>query len=89
MNDFERQFWRYVVLKQNDIEAALTPKERNRLHQLCKKVADKRKEAGKPVFKCVVVEEDWPEYEPTWQAIQERCEKKSDWVFPYQPRGSE
>ena len=23
-------------------------------------------------FRCVVVEHDWPEYEPTWQAIEKR-----------------
>jgi hypothetical protein len=30
-----------------------------------------------PFVDCVVVEKDWPEYEPTWQAIQARVEQES------------
>ena len=28
--------------------------------------------AGKPALHCVVVEKDWPEYEPTWVDIEAR-----------------
>jgi hypothetical protein len=32
-----------------------------------------KRKTGKKV-NCVVIEEDWPEYEPVWQMIQDRVE---------------
>lgn len=64
---------RYVVLKLADIIAAgLTSEERQELTRLIVKVARSRLERDKPPLRCVVVEADWPEYEPTWQAIERR-----------------
>jgi len=31
---------------------------------------------GKALVDCVVVERDWPEYEQTWAAIEQRCVKE-------------
>lgn len=30
-----------------------------------------------PTVECVVVESDWPEYEPTWGAIEKRMRESS------------
>ena len=35
-------------------------------------MAEHRTAIGKPRLDCVVVEVDWPEYEPTWEAIEAR-----------------
>lgn len=63
---------RYVVLKRSDIQDALTLDEIFDLDELCFKIAARRDDKGKPPLSCVVVESDWPEYEPTWQAIERR-----------------
>ncbi len=64
--------YKYVVLKRKDIHAALTDDEQSLLHSLYWKVDDYRYKGGRPLLKCVVVESDWPEYEPTWDAIERR-----------------
>lgn len=74
---FKREV-RYVVLKISDIDAALTPFEHLALAQIEASVANQRIKAGKQPFECVVVESDWPEYEPTWKAIEERMEQERE-----------
>ena len=72
MSDFKREI-RYVVLKAADLQAAgLTEAELNQLQAVCSKVDQYRADAGKPDLECVIVEKDWPEYEPTWKAIEQR-----------------
>lgn len=72
MSDFIREI-RYVVLKASDVSAAgLTNTEMDSLEAICRKVDQYRNDAGKPDLRTVVVEKDWPEYEPTWQAIESR-----------------
>lgn len=63
---------RYVVLKVTDAQAALTLTECNILNTLAAKVAAHRLQAGKTNLSGVFVEHDWPEYEPTWAAIEKR-----------------
>ena len=70
---FEREN-RYLVLKRKDIERSLTPTEQNILLQLTGKIYLDRMEEGRGGLRCVVVESDWPEYKPTWAAIQARVE---------------
>jgi len=63
----------YVVLKAKDLQAAgLSDVEFDALSAVCAKVDQHRRDAGKLDLECVVVEKDWPEYEPTWQAIERR-----------------
>ena len=65
--------WRYLVAKRVDVERALTEVEQNILQTLLHKVHVWRTTvAGKATLDCVVVESDWPEYEPTWKAIEKR-----------------
>lgn len=72
MSEFTREN-RYLVLKASDMVAVgLTEVELDQLQAICAKVDQYRVAAGKPDLECVVVEKDWPEYEPTWQAIEHR-----------------
>ena len=71
-NEFIREA-RYVVLKEADIMQCLTVNEIIELRRIEAKVVEHRAEIGKPPrLDCVVVESDWPEYEPTWRAIEAR-----------------
>ena len=70
-NNFTREA-RYVVLKSADVMKCLTVSELIELRRIQAKVEEHRAEFGKPPLDCVVVESDWPEYEPTWKAIEAR-----------------
>lgn len=71
---FERE-QRYVVLKITDIAAiGLSTVELAIFNATCDKVSRARIRRGKGPLECVVVERDWPEYEPTWQAIKQRMD---------------
>lgn len=67
---------RYIVLKRRDIESALSSKEKEYLDDICLQVDQCREHCGKEKLKCVVVESDWPEYEPTWQSIAKRIDSE-------------
>ena len=69
--EFEREE-RYIVFKLSDVEEHFTPSEKQQLARLAEVQRVGRSEAGKPPLECVVVEKDWPEYEPTWKAIEAR-----------------
>ena len=70
-NEFTREE-RYIVFKLSDVEEHFTPGEKQQLARLVEVQRAGREEAGKPLLKCVVVEKDWAEYEPTWRAIEAR-----------------
>ena len=68
---------RYIVLKMTDVHAAgIIGQEAAVFNAVCDKVFWSRRERGKNDLGCVVVETDWPEYEPTWAAIDARMEGK-------------
>lgn len=70
---FERE-QRYVVLKITDIAAAdLSATDLAIFNATCAKVSRSRIRRAKGPLECVVVEKDWPEFEPTWAAIAKRC----------------
>ena len=70
-NEFKREE-RYIVFKMSDVVEHLITTERLHLERLYEIQRVGRREAGKGELECVVVEKDWPEYEPTWQAIEAR-----------------
>ena len=70
-NEFIREA-RYVVLKSADVLKCLTVNELIELRRIQAKVEEHRAELEKPPLDYVVVESDWPEYEPTWKAIEAR-----------------
>ena len=64
---------RYLVLKRRDIKNSLTELEQHLLHCIAAKIHKYRTDImDKDPLHCVVVEKDWPEYEPTWKAIEDR-----------------
>ncbi len=74
MSDFKRED-RYLVLKRTDIEKAkerMTAKDWDNFQYVVGLINYTRKKNNKQPLKCVVVESDWPEYEPTWKAIEIR-----------------
>lgn len=77
MTDFIRED-RYLVLKRRDIRNSLTDLEYQILCEITLKVEHYREKfRQKQPLQCVVVEHDWPEYEPTWQAIEDRMLKNT------------
>lgn len=67
-NEFKRED-RYIVFKVSDLGNSLKGDE---IRKLAEEYAEQRQLKGKEPLKCVVVESDWPEYEPTWKAIEAR-----------------
>ena len=65
---------RYVVLKIKDLHEYLPQPLIDHLRGISDEVRTGRQMAGKAPLECVVVEHDWPEYEPTWQAIEARMD---------------
>ena len=66
--EFKREE-RYIVFKVADLGNSLKGDE---IRQLAREYAEQRRLKGKSPLECVVVESDWPEYEPTWKAIETR-----------------
>lgn len=71
MPEFKRER-RYLVMKLKDLDACLTAEEMRILSIIATKCGGYRRAAGKPDLECVVVESDWPEFEPTLAAIEAR-----------------
>lgn len=63
---------RYLVVKLKDAHDYLDEQDRHLLDALAKRVEIARKAAGKRDLQCVVVEDDWPEYEAVWKMIELR-----------------
>ena len=63
---------RYLVIKWSDAHKALNIKQTYALSCAVNVLNAMRVKAGRGVLECVVVEKDWPEYEPTWEAIERR-----------------
>ncbi|MFA6904481.1 MAG: hypothetical protein WC236_15505 [Gallionellaceae bacterium] len=69
---------RYLVFKIKEIGLYLTPEERAQLWELAAKVLISRRDiGGKPLLECVVIENDWPEYETAWQMIERRVRQEN------------
>lgn len=67
---FERQL-RYYVIKRTDA-LSLSKEDRFTLMDLLGKVDKVRRARGKKTLDCVVVEHDWPEFEPVWAMVAAR-----------------
>lgn len=70
-NEFMREE-RYIVFKLSDVKRYLTSADRTHLEMMKNEIDAGRDCANKPPFKGLIVESDWPEYEPTWRAIEAR-----------------
>ena len=83
MNNFTRED-RYIVIKRSDLDSMkLTDKEKREFEHILYAIKRHREIVlGKAPLQCVVVENDWPEYEPTWRAIETRMTR--DIILPYE-----
>lgn len=63
---------RYIVIKIKDLFAYGANEDVHALQVIGDTIAGGRAADGKPPFNAVVVEQDWPEFEPTWAAIEAR-----------------
>lgn len=82
-NAFNREN-RYLVLKHTDI-ACISEAHQRLLKTVADNVANYRAKNGKKPLNCVVVEEDWPEFESVWQSIEMRnwqAETTLPWEAP-------
>ncbi|MDV7399635.1 hypothetical protein RZS08_49935, partial [Arthrospira platensis SPKY1] len=84
--EFKRED-RYIVFKISDISEALSVSEFDDLKYMHRVVNACRERNGKVPLACVVVEEDWPEYEPTWRAIEARVTGAQAQSAPSVPDG--
>lgn len=66
---------RYIVLKRSDIQAANFTQYFHDNLKVCTDVLhNSRLSHGKQPLKCLVIESDWPEYEPVLQMLKDRAE---------------
>jgi hypothetical protein len=81
MPDFKRED-RYLVIKKSDLSHVLesfnTAFPAAALRTILEQVQEYRMVRGaSPNMECVVVEKDWPEYGPTWAAIEKRMKSEA------------
>lgn len=74
---------RYHVIKIADADLSLTTAEKSILKTIMNKVADGRKNAGKPPLHCLCIEGDWPEYEPALKLISDRVDLEEAALFVF------
>lgn len=71
MKKFKREV-RYIVFKITDMRKYLEPHQIAMVHQLGSLIARGRNRDVRPPFNAAVVEQDWPEFEMVWAAIEDR-----------------
>ncbi len=65
---------RYLVFKYTDLEACLDDDDWDFLDDIRTQINSYRKLRKKEPLTCVVIEEDWPEYEKVWNLLEERID---------------
>ena len=76
MSGFKREN-RYLVLKRADIPKYLSLADQLEIARLTALIDTGRELDGRPDLECVIVESDWPEYGPTWAAIEKRVDAEA------------
>lgn len=71
MTEFKREP-RYIVFKITDVQRYCSEFNSNAIMRVGSIIAEGRALDGKPPFNAVVVEQDWPEFEPVWAMIEAR-----------------
>lgn len=69
---------RYFVAKISDAQAVLCDEELATLERLIRKVDDGRRANGKSSLTCVVVEEDWPNWQQTVDSVLSLADGKDN-----------
>ena len=65
---------RYLVLKRSDVEEYLNEGEKVTLSVLCERVSDGRRNEGRPSIDALVIESDWPEFNPALEMLLNRVD---------------
>lgn len=73
-NQFKREP-RYIVFKIKDLRRYCSEQTQEAALSIGDIIANGRRRDGKAPFNAVVVEQDWPEFEPTWAAIEARMKE--------------
>ena len=66
--------YRYMIIKVKDAKKYLNELDGEQIDRILNKIAKGRDGDGKAPLECVVVENDWPEYEATWESIAARVD---------------
>lgn len=74
MSQFKREP-RYIVFKIKDLRRYCSEQTQEAALSIGDIIANGRRRDGKAPFNAVVVEQDWPEFEPTWAAIEARMKE--------------
>jgi hypothetical protein len=73
---------RYYVIKKSDFDSTFNPGVRHerelQLKSIMARIEIHRRGEGKLPIEAVVIESDWPEYEPTVKALESRIEKETE-----------
>ena len=69
---------RYVTFKHKDISGALDSCDLEAFEALCDKINKFRKARGAGELEGIVIEKDWPEYQPTLDLLSKRINALSD-----------
>jgi len=77
---------RYAVIKHSDIFKYLSDERKNQLEEILTLIEMAREFEGRKPLQAVVVEHDWPEYEPTWKAIEARVTGNNPPTPPEPPK---
>lgn len=80
---------RYFVLKHTDIKKYLGQDEVEALERIWQKITEGRKADKRPYFNGVVVEQDWPEFEPVWAMLESRMDSTPLPIIPSMERRME
>lgn len=82
---------RYIVIKTEDYKNYLEEDQRQDIADALAVIALRRANDGRPWLTTLVIEEDWPEYEPTKKALEDRIQvdawntkvRKRDYMLEY------
>ena len=64
---------RYIVLKVKDLPG-LSGVQTEQLKDICRTINNYREMRGKVPMDCVVIENDWPEYDQVWEMLAKRVD---------------
>lgn len=68
---------RYLVFKHADVLKHLSLADQLELARIACIVDSGRHLAGKEDLACIIIESDWPEYGPTWAALEARVDAEA------------
>lgn len=69
---------RYTIFKHSDIEKYLNEEQIEKLFELESEISFRRQQEGRGLMSGLVIERDWPEFEPAWTMIERRVDSELD-----------